>query len=187
MSGPVLEASPSPFDCGLEQRPSPNDGSMHRIIRRVAAQDFVNALIESHWLAGWPSGHIGIDERVHNRTVLDREGGQLLDQAALLGLEARPGVMSDKTGQPLLTMSTEKPSAIYRMEAKLIQRWGIANVMKECRCDQHVTVVGREDFRHTARLASNRLHMHPPVAQWRDQPFNLRLCPWFQGHGATIP
>jgi hypothetical protein len=29
--------------------------------------------------------------------------------------------------------------------------------------------------------------MQPPVAQGCDQPFCLRRCPRFQGHGATIP
>jgi hypothetical protein len=31
------------------------------------------------------------------------------------------------------------------------------------------------------------LDMRPAVAQWCDQPFNLRLYPWFQRHEATTP
>jgi hypothetical protein len=31
------------------------------------------------------------------------------------------------------------------------------------------------------------LDMRPVIAQWCDQPFNVCLCPWFQGHGPTIP
>ena len=115
---------------------------MHRIIRRIATQDFVNALIQGHRLAHWPSGHVGIRERVHHRALLSREGSQLVDQAALLGLEARPGVMGNKTGQPLLANATKEPRAIHWMEAKPVQRRGIADVMQERRRDQHVTILG---------------------------------------------
>jgi hypothetical protein len=176
-----------PFDRCLELRPSPNHRSMNGVIRRVAAQDFVYALIQSHLLAGWPRGHVGEGERVHDRSLLDWEGGQLVDQAALLGLEACPGVMGDKTGQPLPAMGTKEVSTIDRMEAKPIQRRGIADIMQERRCYQHVTILGREDHRHPTRLASDRLDMRPTVAQRCDQPFNLCLCPWFQRHDATIP
>jgi hypothetical protein len=102
---------------------------MHWIIRRIAAQDFVNALIQTHRLAGWPGRHVRIDKSVHDRSLLDREGGQLVDQAPLLGLEARPGVMGYKTGQPLLAMGMEKPGAVDRMESEPVQRWSIADVM----------------------------------------------------------
>jgi hypothetical protein len=71
---------------------------MHRVIRRIAVQDFVNALIQSHWLAGGPGGHVGEGKGIHDRAVLGWEGGQLVDQAALLGLEVCPGVMGHETG-----------------------------------------------------------------------------------------
>jgi hypothetical protein len=98
------------------------------------------------------------------------DGGQLVDQAALLGLEARPGVMGNKTGQPLPAKATKEPGAIHWMEAKPVQRRGIADVMQERRRDQRVTILGREGRRHATRLASDRLDMRPPVAQWRNQP-----------------
>ena len=160
---------------------------MNRVIWGIAAQDFINALLQGHRLAGRPRGHIGEGERVHDRAILDREGGQLVDQAALLSLEARPGVMGDKAGQPLLAMVTKEVGAIDWMESKSVQGRGIADVMQERRRYEHFTVLGREDCCHVARLASDGLDMCPALAQWRDQPFNLRLCPWFQGHGATIP
>ena len=59
--------------------------------------------------------------------------------------------------------------------------------MEERRGYQYVTILGREDRRQPTRLASDCLHMLPAVAQWCDQPFDLRLCPRFQGHGPTIP
>ena len=80
----------SPFDRCLEQRQRPNDRPMHRIIRRIATQDFVNALIQGHRLAGWPGGHVGEGERVHDRPVLDWEGGQLVLQLTLLGCALVP-------------------------------------------------------------------------------------------------
>jgi hypothetical protein len=160
---------------------------MHRVIWWVAALDFVNALIQSHRLAGWPGSHVRINERVQDRSLLKREGGQLVDQAALLSLEARPGVMGDKTGQPFLAMGPEEPGAVDWMESEQIQRWGVPNVVEERRRYQHFTVVGREDRRHTARLASDRLNMHPAVTKGSDQPFGLRLRPRFQRHGVTIP
>ena len=86
---------------------------MHRIIRRIATQDFVNALIQGHRLARWSGRHIGKGERVHDRALLSWEGGKLVDQAALLGLEARPGVMGNKTGQPLPAKATKEPGAIH--------------------------------------------------------------------------
>jgi hypothetical protein len=46
-------------------------------------------------LAGWPGGHVGEGEGVHDQAVLDREGGQRLDQVALLGLKACSGVVGD--------------------------------------------------------------------------------------------
>ena len=92
---------------------------MHRVIRRIAAQGFVNALIQGHWLARGPGGHVG----------LGWEGGQLVDQAALLGLEVCSGVMGDKTGQALLAMATKETGAVDWMEAKPVQRRGIADVM----------------------------------------------------------
>ena len=137
---------------------------MNRVIRGIAAQDFVNALIQGHRLAGWPRGHVGEGERVHDRAILDREGGQLIDQAALLSLEARPGVMGDKAGQPLLAMVTKEVAAIDWMESKSVQGRGIADVMQERRRYQHVTVLGREDCCHVARLASDGLDMRPALA-----------------------
>ena len=100
---------------------SPNDGSMNGVTGRIAAQDFVNALIQAHRLAGRSGRHVGIDECVHDRSFLDREGGQLVHQASLLGFEARPGVMGDKTRQPLLAMITEEPGAIDWMESEPVQ------------------------------------------------------------------
>ena len=76
---------------------------------------------------------VGEGERVHDRAILDREGGQLVDQAALLSLEARPGVMGDKASQPLLAMVTKELGAIDWMEAKSVQGRGIADVMQERR------------------------------------------------------
>jgi hypothetical protein len=62
---------------------------MHWIVGRVAALSFLDALIKGHGLTGRPGGHVGEGERVHDQAVLDWEGGQLLDQVALLGLKAR--------------------------------------------------------------------------------------------------
>ncbi len=70
------------------------------------------------------------------------DGGQLVDQAALLGLEVCPGVMGDKAGQPLLAMVTKEAGAIDWMESKSVQGRGIADVMQERRRYQHVTVLG---------------------------------------------
>ena len=77
---------------------------MHRIVGRVAALNFLDALLQGHGLASRPGGHVGEGERVHDRAVLDREGGQLLDQAALLGLKARTRVVGDQASQPLLAL-----------------------------------------------------------------------------------
>ena len=71
--------------------------------------NFLDALLQGHGLPGWTGGHVGEAEGVHDRAVLDREGGQLLDQVALLGLRARPRVMGDKAGQPLLTLPAKEP------------------------------------------------------------------------------
>jgi hypothetical protein len=49
-------------------------------------------------LTGRPGGHVGEGECVHEHTIVDREGGQLLDQAALLGLEMCSGVVRDQAG-----------------------------------------------------------------------------------------
>jgi hypothetical protein len=89
--------------------------------------------------------------------------------------------MGNKTGQPLPAKATKEPGAIHWMEAKPVQRRGIADVMQERRRDQRVTILGREGRRQATRLASDRLDMRPPVAQWRDQPFSLRRCPRLQG------
>ena len=141
---------------------------MHRVIRRIAAQDLVRALIQSHWLASGPGGHVSEGECVHDRAILGWEDGQLVDQAALFGLEACPGVMGDKTGQALLAMATKEVGAVDWMEAKPVQRWGIADIMQErCRY-QHVAILGRENLRHPTRLTSDGLDMHPAVAQWCD-------------------
>jgi hypothetical protein len=38
----------------------------------------------------------------------------------------------DKTGQALLVMATKEPAAVDWMEAKSVQRRGIADIMQEC-------------------------------------------------------
>ena len=76
--------------------------------------------------------------------------------------------MGDKTGQALLAMATKEVGAIDWMEAKPVQRRGIADVMQERCRDQHVAILGRENLRHPTRLASDRLDMRPAVAQWCD-------------------
>jgi len=86
---------PSPIDRRLQQRPGPNNGSVHRIIGWVAAPNFLDALVQGHGLSGRPSGHVGESEGVYDLAILDREGGQLLDQGALLGLKACAGVVGD--------------------------------------------------------------------------------------------
>ena len=70
--------------------------------------------------------------------------------------------MGDKTGQPLLAMATEKPGAIDRVKSKLVQRWGIADVMQERRCYERVTIFDREHGGYATRLAGNCLDMRPP-------------------------
>jgi hypothetical protein len=61
--------------------------------------------------------------------------------------------MGNKTGQPLPAKATKEPGAIHWMEAKPVQRRGIADVMQERRRDQRVTILGREGRRHATRLA----------------------------------
>jgi hypothetical protein len=71
------------------------------------------------------------------------DGGQLVDQAALLGLEVCPGVMGDKTGRPFLAMVAKELRPVDGMEAKPVQRRRIADVMQERRCYQCITILGR--------------------------------------------
>jgi hypothetical protein len=87
-----------------------HNGPVHRIIGRVPAADIVDTLAQRHGLAGWPGAHVGEGERVHHRPLLDREGGRLVDQATLLGLKPRLGVMCDQTYQALLALGAQKPS-----------------------------------------------------------------------------
>jgi hypothetical protein len=154
---------------------------VHRIIGRVAALDLADALLQGHGLAGWPGGHVGEGERIQDRAVLDREGGQLLDQSTLLGLEARSRVVRDQAGQSLLAMGTKEPRAVDRVEAEPVQGRGIANVMEERGRHQQVGILGRQDRCHAARLVSHCLDMRPTVrsvvlpapspmvaASWRD-------------------
>jgi hypothetical protein len=60
-------AAPGPVDRRLEQRPGTTNGPVHRIVGRVAAPDLADAVVQRHWLAGWPGGHVGEGERVHER------------------------------------------------------------------------------------------------------------------------
>jgi len=53
--------------------------------------------------------------------------------------------------------------------------------------DQQVGILVGQDRGHATRLVGDCLNMGPPVAQGCDQPCCLHRCPWFQGHGATIP
>jgi hypothetical protein len=103
---------------------------VHRVIGPVATLNIANALLQGHGLTGRPRGHVGKGERVHDWTVLNRKGGQHLDQAALLGLKARPRVMSDQTSQPLLAVGAKEPGAVHGMEAEPIQGGSVAHVMR---------------------------------------------------------
>jgi hypothetical protein len=103
---------------------------VHRVIGPVATLNIANALLQGHGLTGRPRGHVGNGERVHDWTVLNRKGGQHLDQAALLGLKARPRVMSDQTSQPLLAVGAKEPGAVHGMEAEPIQGGSVAHVMR---------------------------------------------------------
>jgi hypothetical protein len=170
---------------GLQQRPGPNNGSVHRIIGPVAALHFLDALGQGHGLAG--RCHVGDGERIHDWPVLDRKGGQLADQAALLGLKTCAGVVGDQSSQPLLTLGAKEPGAVHGMEAEPIQRRRLAHVIHQRGCDQQVGILSRQRRGHARRLVGNYLHVHPPVAQGCDQPCCLHRCPRFQGHGATIP
>jgi hypothetical protein len=73
------------------------------------------------------------------------------------------------------------------MKAEPMQRGSVAHVMHQRGRDQQVGILSRQDRGHATRLVGNCLNMQPPVAQGCDQPFCLRRCPRFQGHGATIP
>jgi hypothetical protein len=53
--------------------------------------------------------------------VLYGEGGQLVDQPQLLGLEARSRVVGNQAGESLLAVGTKEPSAVDGMEAKPVQ------------------------------------------------------------------
>jgi hypothetical protein len=88
------------------------------------------------------------------------DGGQLADQAALLGLEARSGVMATRQD------GRSSPwSGRHRLDGiQAGSTTGIADAMQERRRYQHVAILGRKNCRHTARLASDRLDMRPPVA-----------------------
>jgi ADP-ribose pyrophosphatase YjhB (NUDIX family) len=186
LSQPALQPLLGSVDGGLEQRPGPNNGPVHRVILRVAVPDLADALVQGHGLASRPDGHVGEGERVHDWAVLDREGGQLLDQAAFFGLEPRSGVVGDQRGQPLPALSTQEPGAVDWMKAEPVQRRGIADAMQERRGHECLAVVGSQDDGHGMRLPGDGLDVQPSIAHRRQQPLSLRCCPLFQGHGATI-
>jgi hypothetical protein len=52
---------------------------------------------------------------------------------------------------------------------------------------QQVAIFGRKAGGHTVRLAGYCLDVGLPVPHGCYQPFSLRLCPWLQRHGVTIP
>ena len=154
-----------PVDSLLEQRPGASDRPVHRVVRLVAAADLADALLQGHGLAGWAGSHVGEAEGVHDRAVLDREGGQLLDQVTLLGLKAGSGVVGDQAGQPLLTLGAKEPGAVDGVEAEPMQRRSVAHVMQERGRDQQIGILGGQDGTHAARLVGGCLNMGPAVAQ----------------------
>ncbi len=160
---------------------------MDRIVRRVATLDLPNALLQGHGLACRSGGHVSEGERVEDRPILDREGNQLIEQPTFLSLEPCSRVVRDQAGQPLVTVPSEEPGAVDGMEAKPIQRRRVADVMHVGGGHQHLTILIREGHAHAAGLAGDRLDVQPPVAQRGHQVLGLRLRPWFQCHGATIP
>jgi hypothetical protein len=140
--------------------------------------------MRSSRVMGWPAGPVVMSAKVSaSRTGPSStgEGGQLLDQSTLLGLEARSRVVRDQAGQSLLAMGTKEPRAVDRVEAEPVQGRGIANVMEERGRHQQVGILGRQDRCHAARLVSHCLDMRPTVrsvvlpapspmvaASWRD-------------------
>jgi hypothetical protein len=128
-------------------------------------------------------------ERIRDRAVLDREGVQLLEQPAFLGLESRARVVGHQAGQSLVPMVAEELGAVEGMKAQPVQRWRIADVMQVGGGHQHVTILVREVKvrADAAGLVGDRLDVPPAVTQGGHQGLGLRLGPWFQRHGATIP
>jgi hypothetical protein len=138
-------------------------------------------------LAGWPGGHVGEGERVHDRPVLDWEGGQLVLQLTLLGLESRSGMVRDQAGQSLLAVGPQEQGAVDRMEAKPVERGSVADVVQVGGGHKYIAIHVREDHGHAPSCIGDHLDVYPPVAQRSNQLFCLRLCPRFQRHGATLP
>jgi hypothetical protein len=96
-------------------------------------------------LAGRSDGHVGEGKCIHNRAVLDRKDGQLLDQVALLGLEPRTRVVGDQTSQPLLALGAQEPGTVDGVEAEPVQRRSLAHVIQERGRDQQVGILGGQD------------------------------------------
>jgi hypothetical protein len=118
---------------------------MYGIVSGVAGEDLVDALVEGEFLAIGAGRQISEGERVEYWTVLDFEGGQLVGQVALLGLESSTRVVGHKTADAERhSLLLEPPSAIQGVEPRAGDQGRVANVVKVCGSDQHIAVARRD-------------------------------------------
>ena len=69
------------------------DGPVDRVVRTVSFEDLRKTFFHAHTAPGRPGGHIRVDECVHHRLGRCREDLKVACQPALLGLEARAGMV----------------------------------------------------------------------------------------------
>jgi ADP-ribose pyrophosphatase YjhB (NUDIX family) len=175
--GPGHQPNTSPGNGFPQHRMRAADGSVYRVIGRVALQDLGDALLEIDALPGRAGGHVGIGERIQQRPVLGLELGQLVYQAALLGLEPGARVVGDQRGQSLLALLAHIPGAVEGMEAEPVQWRGVADVVQPGGGDQVGAILGCERGAHLAGLSGDGLDVAPAVAETREEPGGLLLGP----------
>ncbi|MEU4590771.1 hypothetical protein [Micromonospora aurantiaca (nom. illeg.)] len=89
-----------PIQCSAdvrhEERLCSLDRPMNGALRRISVEDLLDALGDLETLSPRSDREVGGDERVHQGSLFERKGRELVRQAALSRLDAGAGVMGDQ-------------------------------------------------------------------------------------------
>lgn len=98
------------------------------------------------------------------RTILERELVAVAVDPSQTSFQPCARVMCDQTRQVFVTVISDEPAAIQRMEARRCQRRRIADVVQERRSDQRLSIV-TERTRDALGCLTNSNDMIPPPTE----------------------
>lgn len=115
-SGLLVDVEPAQCSADVrhEKRLCSLDRPMNGALRRIPVEDFLDALGDLETLSPRSDREVGGDERVHQGSLFERKGCELVRQATLSRFDAGACVVGDQSDEPQRVAATSQVSGTVK-------------------------------------------------------------------------